>query len=115
MLLRGVDRVLRLRQFEVRGISIEVILSGIPLNSLGIVLKRQVILCRRKYKIFVQAIVDIIARRKSKIEQAMIRYTLRSTNNYCWPKETTGTLVIETVYYCYYIYVLVIVSIPLML
>lgn len=72
MLLRGVDHVQRLRRFEVRGIRSEVILSRLPLNSLGIVLKRQVILCRRKYKIFVQAISDIIAGRKSKIEQAMI-------------------------------------------
>lgn len=70
MLLRGVDHVQRHRRFEVRGIRSEVILSRIPLNSLGIVLKRQV--CRRKYKIFVQAIADIIAGRKSKIEQAMI-------------------------------------------
>lgn len=72
MLLLDVDRVQRIRRFEVRGISSEVILSRIPLNSLGIVLKRQVILCRRKYNIFAQAIADIIAGRKIKIEQAMI-------------------------------------------
>lgn len=65
MLLRGVDRVQRLRRFEVRGISSEVVLSRIPLNSSGIVLKRQVILCPRKYKIFVQAIANIIVGRQS--------------------------------------------------
>lgn len=72
MLLRGGDLVQSLLRFEVRGISSEVILSRLPLNSLGIVLKRQVILHQRKYKIFVQATADMIAGRKSKIEQAMI-------------------------------------------
>lgn len=72
MLLRGVDLEQSLLRFEVRGISSEEILSRLPLNSLGIVLNRQVILRRRKYKIFVQATTDMIAGRKSKIEQAMI-------------------------------------------